>query len=63
MKKLRSIVTIIFLSMVLMGMTSCAVRMHEDNGRHRGWFHRNDDRPNKRDAVLIINTDDDHNHR
>jgi len=36
MKKLRTIVTILFLSLILCGMTSCEAGRHTDNGRHKG---------------------------
>ncbi len=62
MKKLRSIVTIIFVLLILTSTTSCAVRMHEDNGRHRGWFHRNDHRHHEKRTVLIVKNND-RNHR
>jgi len=42
MKRLKVIVTVIFLSLMVFGMTSCVVRVSENNGRHRGWFHKND---------------------
>lgn len=55
MKKLRIIVTILFLSLVLVVMTSCEVSRHAENGRHRGWFHRHDNhRRQHKGAVLII---------
>ena len=44
--------------MMLVGMTSCEVSRHSDNGRHRGWSHRHDNDEHKRGAVLIINSDD-----
>jgi hypothetical protein len=57
MKKLRSIAMILFLSLILGGMTSCEVSRHTENGRHRGWFHhreRHDDHPK---GVIIIDND------
>jgi len=59
MKKLRTIVTILFLSLILCGMTSCEVGRHTDNGRHRGWFNKHENNHQKRGNVLII----DHNNR
>lgn len=57
MKKLRSIVTILFLSLILGGMTSCEVGLRTDNGRqHRRLFHRHDDRA----KVIVIDKDRDH---
>jgi hypothetical protein len=57
MKKLRTIVSILFLSMILLGMTSCEVGLRIDNGRHRGWFHKNENNHHRRGTVLIINQD------
>jgi len=58
MKRLRYLLTIIFLSLILGGMTSCEVSRHAENGRHRGWFHRSDDhRRQHKGAVLIITPD------
>lgn len=60
MKKLRSIATILFLSLVLCGMTSCEVSRHTENGRHRGWFHKHERQENHPKAVIIIEKDKDH---
>ena len=57
MKKLRSIVTILFLSMMLVGMTSCEVGMRTDNGRHRRGYHRQEERGK---VIVIEKHDDDH---
>jgi hypothetical protein len=57
MKKLRTIATIMFLSLILCGMTSCEVGRHTDNGRHRGWFHKHEDNRPRRDAVIIFDQD------
>jgi len=54
MKKLRTFMTILFLSLVLIGMVSCEVSRHTENGRHRGWFHKHDDHHDRKDAVIII---------
>jgi hypothetical protein len=59
MKKLRTILTILFLSLILCGMASCEVGRHTDDGRHRGWFHRHDDHRDDRGAVIVV----DPNHR
>ena len=57
MKKLRTVVTILFLSLILGGMTSCETTRYSENGRHRGWFHRHDDH----NAVLIVTPDNRNN--
>lgn len=57
MKKLRTVVTILFLSFILNGMTSCLVTRDSDNGRHSGWFHRHNYHRHNRGAVLIITPD------
>lgn len=69
MKKLRTIVTILFLSMILGGMTSCEVGRRTDNGRHRGWGQKHDNDEHRRGAVIVIEkdkrdhrSDDDHDH-
>lgn len=62
MKKLRTVVTILFLSLILGGMTSCEITRHTEEGRHRGWFHRHDDDRENRGPVLIIRADN-HNNR
>jgi hypothetical protein len=54
MKTLKTILTILFLSVILFGMTSCEVGRHTDEGRHRR---------HNRDAVIVIDKDhhsDDH---
>ena len=56
MKKLRSIVTILFLSLILAGMTSCEVGLRTDNGRHRRQFRERDNRA----KVIIIEKDRGH---
>jgi hypothetical protein len=62
MKKIRTIVTILFLSLILTGITSCLVSRHVDNGRHTGWFHRhNVERRHHKGAVLIITPEHRHN--
>ena len=57
MKKLRTFITILFLSLILVGMTSCEVSRHAENGRHRGWFHKHDDQRDRKDPVIIIDSD------
>jgi hypothetical protein len=52
MKKLRTIVSISFLSMILLGMTSCEIERHVDNDRNRRQKMENDHR--RSGAVLII---------
>ena len=60
MQKLRTLTTILFLSMILIGMISCEVSRHTENGEHhrRGMFHRHDrhdeDHPK---AVIVIDND------
>jgi len=68
MKKIRTIVAILFLSLIAGGMTSCEVGMHTDNGRHRGWNHKHDDDRHDRGGVIIVepgrrdrDRHDDHN--
>jgi hypothetical protein len=68
MKKLRAIITISFLSMMLLGMTSCEVRRHADNDRRR--YQKMDNDHRRGSAVLIIrdnnrerrSDDDNHDH-
>ncbi len=60
MKKLRTIIPILFLSFILSGMTSCLVTRHAENEEHRGWFHRHNDHREKRGAVLIITPENRH---
>ena len=57
MKKLKESVSVLFIGMILVGMTSCAVGLRTDNGRHHGWFHNH-----HRDAVIVIDKKD-HQHR
>ena len=61
MKKLRTAVTILFLSLILGGMTSCEITRHTEDGRHRGWFQRHDDHRENRGPVLIIRADKNNN--
>jgi len=61
MKKLKIILTFLFLSLITVSITSCAVRLreyHEDRGMHRGWF-KND---HHRDRHVYIISDDKHGH-
>ncbi|MEI7504923.1 MAG: hypothetical protein WCJ61_16735 [Paludibacter sp.] len=62
MKKLRTIVTILFLSLIMGGTTSCLVRSHTDNGRHRGIFQKHDNNRHRKGAVIIFN-DNERGHR
>lgn len=54
MKKLRSLLIILFISVILVGMSSCVVRQYGDNGRHRGWYHRHEVRPHNRGRVVVF---------
>jgi len=54
MKKLRTILTILFISLMLGGMTSCEVSRHADNGRHRGWNQRHDRDDHNGNATIVI---------
>ena len=53
MKKLRLSLTIVLLSFILVGMTSCEVTHHVGNERH-GWFNRHDDREHHQPALIIV---------
>jgi len=57
MKKLRTILTILFLSLILGGMTSCEVSRHSENGHRRGWFRHHDYDDHRRSAVIVIDKD------
>ena len=61
MKKIRMIVPILFLSVILVGMTSCEISRHTDNGRHRGWFYRHNNHHRNNGAVLIITPENRNN--
>jgi len=58
MKKLRTIVTIFFLSLILVGMTSCEVGLRTEGRRHR--VSQRHERNENRGKVIIIEKD---NHR
>jgi hypothetical protein len=66
MKKLRTIVTIVFFLIILLGMTSCEIRRHADNDRNR--YQKSENNNRRRGTVLIIkdnnrerrNDDDNH---
>ena len=68
MKKFRAILTITFLSMILLGMTSCEIERHAESDRNRHQKMENDH--HKSGAVLIIqdnnrehrSDDDNHDH-
>jgi len=71
MKKARTIITVLALSLFLSGMQSCYVE-HE-TGRHRWWYHRHnrdmDHHGHDRGGVIIIDPgrhdrdhDRDHDH-
>ncbi|MEI6755104.1 MAG: hypothetical protein WCK78_18325 [Paludibacter sp.] len=55
MKKLMKSVSLLCIGMIVVGMTSCAVGLRTDNGRHRGWFQNR-----HRDDVIIIDKDVHH---
>ena len=57
MKKLKAITTVLFLFLILGSMPSCEVERHAESGRHRGWFHRNNDEHHEKGAVIIIEKD------
>ena len=44
------------------GTTSCLVRSHTDNGRHRGIFQKHDNNRHRKGAVIIFN-DNERGHR
>jgi hypothetical protein len=60
-KKMRTVVTILFLSLILCGMASCEITRHTENGEHRGWFHRHNDNREKRGTVIIISPQNQNN--
>ena len=53
MNKLRAIITILFLSLLLVGATSCLVRSHTDNEKHGRWFQKHDNNRHKKGTVII----------
>jgi hypothetical protein len=53
MKKLKTLVPLIFLALMVFGMTSCVVLANDNNGRHRGWFHQNDNHRSDRKFYLF----------
>ena len=61
MKKLRTILTILFLSLILGGMTSCEVSRHSENGHRRGWSQRHDN--DRRGGAVIVIDKDKRDHR
>ena len=56
MKKIRTLVTILFLSFIVCGMSSCLVtrRAHHDNGKHNGWFKKSKKHNKKVTAIYIL---------
>ena len=62
MKKLRTILTVLFLSLILCGMVSCEVGRHTGRGRE----HRDEDNHHRGGAVIIMDqdhhSDDHHDH-
>jgi len=60
MKKLRTILAILFLSLVVCGVVSCEL------GRHTGRGHRDEDNHHRGGAVIIMDqdhhSDDHHDH-
>jgi hypothetical protein len=66
MKKIRTIVAILFISLMAVGMTSCEVGRHTDDGRHRGLKHDEEHRDgdhHDRGGVIIVDPvrrDNDH---
>ena len=58
MKKLRTIVTIFFLTLIFVGMTSCEVGLRTEGRRHR--VSQRHERNENRGKVIVIEKD---NHR
>ena len=58
MKKLRSIITILFFALLMGAMTSCEVTAHTNNGRHRGWFQKHENNRHRTKAVIIVGSGD-----
>lgn len=63
MKKLRSMLTVLFFALLLGGMTSCTVTSHTNNGRHRGWFQKHDNHRHRTKAVIIVGDDNHRGHQ
>jgi len=61
MKKLRTIVTILFISLMLGGMTSCEISRHSENGHRRGMYQRHDN--DRRGGAVIVIDKDKRDHR
>ena len=57
MKKLREFLVIAFISVMVLGNTSCLVRYQEDNGKHRGWYHHHNNRPYRDNRVIVVGQD------
>ena len=65
MKKIKTIITVLTVSLFLSGIQSCYVE--QDTGRHRWWYHRHDrdrDRDHHdRERGRVIILDPDHHDR
>jgi hypothetical protein len=63
MKKIRTIITVLAVSLFLSGIQSCYVE--QDTGRHRWWYHRHDRERERnhhdrdRGGVIILSPDHD----
>jgi len=54
MKKLKVILFFMLMALITIGSSSCMVRTHENQGRHRGWY-KNNNRHNKKVYVIQDN--------
>lgn len=63
MKCLKPIVLILFFSSIMLSFTSCTVSRQHDNGRHEGWFTKQDNHRYQSDRTIIVYEQDLHKYK
>lgn len=54
---LKKTLLLIFLSAILLSLTSCAITMRHDNGKHRGWVRKYDNNHKRKSTVWVVSQD------
>lgn len=63
MKCLKPIVLILFFSSILLNFTSCTVSRQHDNGKHKGWFTKQDNHRYQIDQTIVVYEQDHHRYK
>lgn len=60
MKRLKFIMLLMFFMGIILSFSSCLVTRKHDNGRHRGWFQRDNKHYNDRNRTVWVVEKDYH---